>query len=236
VTAPETSTSHRRVLIIEDERVLARTLRDMLMAAGYEVDTREDGRLGFEAATAGAYDLILLDVMLPSMDGFEVAETLRRKGVATPILMLTARDDLDDKVSGLKSGADDYLTKPFEVDELMARIEALLRRTSPKAGGELRQFDFGGMRADFINNRLIRKDKTVDLPDQESRLLRYFAEHRGEVVSRETLLKEVWDYKAVPFTRTVDVHVSWLRQKIEADPKDPRFIVTVHGRGYRFEG
>lgn len=216
--------------------MLARTLRDMLMAAGYEVDTLEDGRKGFEAATAGAYDLILLDVMLPSMDGFEVAETLRRKGVATPILMLTARDDLDDKVSGLKSGADDYLTKPFEADELMARIEALLRRTSPKAGGEIRHFDFGGMRADFVNNRLIRKDKTIDLPDQESRLLRYFAEHRGEVISRETLLKEVWDYKAVPFTRTVDVHVSWLRQKIEADPKDPRFIVTVHGRGYRFEG
>jgi two-component system alkaline phosphatase synthesis response regulator PhoP len=234
VTAPELS-PHRRLLIVEDETLLARTLADMLAAEGYEVETRADGRLGFEAATAGAYDLILLDVMLPSMDGFAVAERLRRKGVGTPILMLTARDETGDKVSGLKSGADDYLTKPFEADELLARIEALLRRTAPKAGSELRHFDFGGMRADFVNNRLIRKDKTIDLPDQESRLLRYFAEHQGEIVSRETLLKEVWDYTAVPFTRTVDVHVSWLRQKVEADPKDPRFIVTVHGRGYRFE-
>lgn len=208
----------------------------MLSALGYEVEIRGDGKQGVDAATEGAFDLILLDVMLPSMDGFAVAETLRRKGVNTPILMLTARDEVGDKVSGLKSGADDYLTKPFEVDELMARIEALLRRTSPRAGTELRHFDFGGMRADFVNNRLIRKDRTIDLPDQESRLLQYFAEHRREVVSRETLLKDVWDYKAVPFTRTVDVHVSWLRQKIEADPKDPRFIVTVHGRGYRFEG
>jgi len=227
---------HRRILVVEDERVLARTLRDMLRSQGYEVEIKGDGREGFESATNGAFDMILLDVMLPSMDGFEVAESLRRKGVGTPILMLTARDELDDKVSGLKAGADDYLTKPFEADELLARIEALLRRTSPQRGAELRHYDFGGMRADFVNNKLIRKDKTIDLPDQESRLLRYFAEHRGEVISRETLLKEVWDYKAVPFTRTVDVHVSWLRQKIEADPKDPRFIVTVHGRGYRFEG
>lgn len=231
-----TELTTRRLLIVEDEAVLARTLADMLRAEGYEVEVRADGRQGFEAAIAGAYDLVLLDVMLPFMDGFEVAEALRRKGVGTPILMLTARDELNDKVTGLKSGADDYLTKPFEADELLARIEALLRRTSPKAGEDLRHFDFGGMRADFVNNRLIRKDQTIDLPDQESRLLRYFAEHRGEVVSRETLLKDVWDYTAVPFTRTVDVHVSWLRQKIEADPKDPRFIVTVHGRGYRFEG
>lgn len=236
MTEAEAPAPHRRILIVEDEAVLARTLRDMLGAEGYEVETRADGKQGFEAAAAGAYDLILLDVMLPKMDGFEVAEALRRKGVATPILMLTARDETGDKVSGLKAGADDYLTKPFEADELLARIEALLRRTSPRAGEEMRHFDFGGMRADFVNNRLIRKDTTIDLPDQESRLLRYFAEHRGEVVSRETLLREVWDYKAVPFTRTVDVHVSWLRQKIEADAKDPRFIVTVHGRGYRFEG
>jgi two-component system alkaline phosphatase synthesis response regulator PhoP len=227
---------HRRILIVEDERVLARTLQDMLRAEGYNVELKADGKRAFEAAIEGAFDLILLDVMLPAMDGFEVAEALRRKGINTPILMLTARDELDDKVSGLKAGADDYLTKPFEADELLARIEALLRRTSPQAGTELRHFDFGGMRADFVNNRLVLKGKTIDLPDQESRLLRYFAEHRGEVISRETLLKEVWEYKAVPFTRTVDVHVSWLRQKIEADPKDPRFIVTVHGRGYRFEG
>lgn len=235
MTATEPAT-HRRILIIEDERVLARTLRDMLRGEGYEVDVKGDGKQGFVAATEGAFDLILLDIMLPSMDGFEIAESLRRKGVNTPILMLTARDELGDKVTGLRAGADDYVTKPFEADELLARVEALLRRTSHRKGSELRHFDFGGMRADFVNNRLIRKDKTIDLPDQESRLLQYFAEHRGEVVSRETLLKEVWDYKAVPFTRTVDVHVSWLRQKIEADPKDPRFIVTVHGRGYRFEG
>ena len=226
----------RHLLLIEDEAVLARTLSDMLRAEGYDIDTREDGARGLEAATDGAYDLILLDVMLPVMDGFEVAEKLRRKGVDTPILMLTARDELKDKVGGLKSGADDYLTKPFAPDELLARIEALLRRTSRPVEGEIRFYDFGGMRVDFTRNRLIRKDEAVDLPEQEARLLRYFVQHRGEVVSRDTLLKEVWDYQAVPFTRTVDVHVSWLRQKVEDDPKSPRFIVTVHGRGYRFEG
>ena len=231
--APETQ---KRVLLVEDETALARTLGDMLLAEGYRVEAHEDGQRALDAASDGTHDLILLDVMLPSMNGFEVSRSLRRRGVDTPILMLTARDELEDKVGGLRSGADDYLTKPFEAEELLARIEALLRRAARDIVPQLGSYEFGGIRADFARNQLVREGQTIALPEQESRLLRYLVEHRRQVVSRETLLREVWDYKAVPLTRTVDVHVAWLRQKVEVDPKSPRFIVTVRGRGYRFEG
>lgn len=235
MTAPEAET-RLRILLVEDEPSLARTLADLLGGSGYEVETCGDGEAALRIANERAYDLILLDVMLPSLDGFEVASGLRRRGVDTPILMLTARDELSDKVMGLKSGADDYVTKPFEAEELLARIEALLRRTSRELGSELRSYDFGGMRVDFTKRKVIRENETADLSDQESRLLRYLIENRGQVVSRDTLLKEVWGYDTVPITRTVDVHIAWLRQKVEADPRSPRFIVTVHGKGYRFDG
>ena len=226
----------KNVLLVEDERMLARTLSDLLRGQGYLVDACEDGAEALGIASEAPYDLILLDVMLPSMDGFDVCRGLRKLGVDTPILMLTARGQLGDKVSGLKSGADDYLTKPFEADELLARMEALIRRAATVNGGELRSYAFGGMKVDFIRKRILKEEELIELPDQESRLLQYFVLHRRQILSRDTLLREVWGYKAVPSTRTVDVHVAWLRQKIEPAPKTPRFIMTVHGQGYRFEG
>jgi two-component system alkaline phosphatase synthesis response regulator PhoP len=228
--------TQRRVLLVEDEAALARTLRDMLHAEGYQVETHSDGALALDAASAGTHDLILLDVMLPSMDGFEISGSLRRRGINTPIIMLTARDELGDKVGGLRSGADDYLTKPFEAEELLARIEALLRRTYKDIGNDLVSYEFGDVQVDFTRNRLIRKGTPTDLAEQESQLLRYLVRHRGEVVSREALLTEVWGYRSIPFTRTVDVHVAWLRQKIEPNPGSPRYITTVRGKGYRFDG
>lgn len=231
------STARPRVFLVEDEPALARALADMMTGSGYDVETCADGAEALRTAHLRAFDLILLDVMLPSLDGFEVAAGLRRRGVGVPILMLTARDELSDKVMGLKSGADDYVTKPFEAEELLARMEALLRRASPGRRSEIGSHDFGGMRMDFSKRKLTRGGQTLDLSEQESRLLQYLVEHRGEsVITRETLLKEVWGYDTVPITRTVDVHIAWLRQKIETDPKSPEFIITVHGRGYRFAG
>jgi two-component system alkaline phosphatase synthesis response regulator PhoP len=228
--------TQRRVLLVEDEAALARTLRDMLHAEGYQVETHSDGALALDAASAGTHDLILLDVMLPSMDGFEISGNLRRRGINTPIIMLTARDELGDKVEGLRSGADDYLTKPFEAEELLARIAALLRRTYKDIGSDLMSYEFGDVQVEFTRNRLIRKGAPTDLTEQESQLLRYLVRHRGEVVSREALLTEAWGYRSIPFTRTVDVHVAWLRQKIEPNPGSPRYITTVRGKGYRFDG
>ena len=230
------SEKQRHVLLVEDEVLLARTLGDMLQAEGYGVVTRGDGEAALEAACQGSHDLILLDVMLPSMDGFEVSSNLRRRGIQTPILMLTARDELGDKVGGLRAGADDYLTKPFEVEELLARMEALLRRANREVTADLETYSFGDVRIDFSGNRVFRGDERMELAEQEWQLMRYLVAHRGEVVSRETLLREVWGYKAVPFTRTVDVHVAWLRQKIEPAPQCPRFIITIRGQGYRFDG
>ena len=226
----------RRVLLVEDEAALARTLTDLLHAEGYQVETRADGALALDAACEETHDLIVLDVMLPSMDGFEISDKLRKRGINTPIIMLTARDELGDKVEGLRSGADDYLTKPFEAEELLARIEALLRRTYRDTGSDLMSYKFGDVQIDFARNQLIGSATRTDLTEQESRLLRYLVRHRGEVVSREALLTEVWGYRSIPFTRTVDVHVAWLRQKIEPNPKSPRYITTVRGKGYRFDG
>ena len=148
--------------------------------------------------------------------------------------MLTARGEILDKLTGFEGGADDYVTKPYDSDELLARIGALIRRASFSAATELRSFEFDGRKVDFVKAQLTHKGTSVDLSERESRLLRYFVEHKGEIVTRETLLQEVWGYHAVPFTRTVDVHIVWLRQKIEEDPKNPRYILTVHGQGYRF--
>ncbi len=170
------------------------------------------------------------------MDGFEISSILRSRGINTPIIMLTARDELEDKVGGLRSGADDYLTKPFEAEELLARIGALLRRTYKDAGNNLMSCEFGDVQVDFARKQLTRNGIPTDLAEQESRLLRYLVRHRGEVVSREALLTEVWGYRSIPLTRTVDVHVAWLRQKIEPNPRLPRHITTVRGKGYRFEG
>ena len=225
-----------RVLLVEDEAGLRLTLTDRLGSEGYAVDTASDGEAGLARATTGGYDLVVLDVMLPRMNGFDVCRELRQRGVTTPILMLTARGQVVDKVVGLKLGADDYLTKPFETIELMARLEALLRRapSSPRPGGET--YRFGNIAVDFRKMEVARAGVLLELSAREFKLLRHFIAHRGATLSRDQLLADVWGYDEMPLTRTVDVHVAGLRQKIEANPKVPEYILTVHGLGYKFAG
>jgi two-component system, OmpR family, alkaline phosphatase synthesis response regulator PhoP len=225
----------RRILLVDDEPGLRRTVSDRLRAEGYDVDTASNGDVAMTLARRTAYDLIILDLMLPTIDGLTVCQELRGEGLDTFVLMLTARDETADKVLGLKMGADDYLTKPFECAELLARIEALLRRSRPVAI-DRSEHTFGDVRLRARAGQVLRAGKPVRLSAQEFKLLCYFVEHRGVLLSRDQLLDAVWGYQATPETRTVDVHVSWLRQKLEADPHDPRFIVTVFGLGYRFEG
>ena len=230
----------RRLLLVEDEPSLARTLGDRLAAEGYEVEVAGDGPSGQRLATDGSFDLVLLDVNLPGKNGFDVCRDLRQGGTSTPILMLTARNELVDRVLGLKLGADDYLAKPFETLELLARIEALLRRSQAGATAAAGTYRFGNIRADFDSAQVWRIDggaeSEVACSALEYRLLRFLIEHRGQVHDRDRLLDEVWGYDATPTTRTVDVHVSSLRQKVEPNPGRPAFIVTVHGLGYRFDG
>ena len=227
----------RRLLLVEDERGLVLTLTDRLRAEGFDVEVTGDGAEAARLASDEHFDLILLDVMLPGKNGFDVCRDLRRDGVETPILMLTARKQLADKVVGLKLGADDYLTKPFEMMELLARIEALLRRApSPADQSSSSVYQIDRMRVDVRTGEVSLEEKEIDLSAREFQLLRYFVEHRGELLSRDELLNEVWGYESVPTTRTVDVHVAWLRQKLEDDPRHPRRIITVHGRGYKFVG
>jgi two-component system alkaline phosphatase synthesis response regulator PhoP len=225
-----------RVLLVEDEPGLRLTLSDRLANEGYAIETAEDGEAGLARASSGAFDLIVLDVMLPRMNGFDVCREVRRRGVSTPILMLTARGQVVDKVVGLKLGADDYLTKPFETIELTARLEALLRRrpSGAQPGGD--RYRFGDVVVDFRKMEVTRGGEPADLSAREFKLLRHFIEHRGATLSRDQLLADVWGYDETPLTRTVDVHVAGLRQKIEANPKSPEFIVTVHGLGYKFLG
>ena len=226
--------SRARILLVEDETNLRRTLSDLLKSDGYTVESSGDGLEAQNLALSQAYDLIILDVMLPSRNGFDICRHLRKSGVNTPILMLTARSELNNKVQGLKSGGDDYLTKPFETPELQARVEALLRRAAAGPRAEIKSYDFDGIHVDFTTARVTKNGKAITLGERECRLLRYLVERKGIVLSRDELLQEVWGYKSVPLTRTVDVHIAWLRQKIEDDPKNPQYIVTVHGQGYRF--
>ena len=223
----------RRILLVEDEAGLRRTVTDLLENAGYVVESSGDGAQGEDLATSGNFDLIVLDVMLPSRNGFDVCRNLRQKQIETPILMLTARSELSNKVQGFKLGADDYLTKPFEPPELLVRLEALFRRT-PSRQRKLKTYEFGSVQVDFERTRLTKAGQTVGLSERECRLLQYLIECKGEVVSRDELLRHVWEYSSSPLTRTVDVHISWLRQKIEDDPAHPQHILTVHGQGYRF--
>jgi two-component system alkaline phosphatase synthesis response regulator PhoP len=225
-----------RVLLVEDEPGLRLTLSDRLVSDGYAVETAGDGEAGLSQASTGAFDLIILDVMLPRMNGFDVCREVRQRGVTTPILMLTARGQVVDRVVGLKLGADDYLTKPFETIELMARLEALLRRTQAGAqpGGDV--YRFGDVVVDFRRTEVTRAGQVVDLSAREFKLLKHFIEHRGATISRDELLSQVWGYDEMPLTRTVDVHVAGLRQKIEANPKNPEYVLTIHGLGYKFAG
>ena len=225
----------KRILLVEDEPGLVLTLRDRLTREGYSVDTTSDGESGLERAAGEAFDLILLDVMLPRLGGFDVLKELRKRSVDTPVIMLTARGQVVDKVVGLKLGADDYVTKPFEMMELLARIEAKLRR-APLTPHPSEGFQFDGVRVDFRRAEVTREGEAIDLSAREFQLLKYFVEHRGATLTREELLNEVWGYNSMPSTRTVDVHVAWLRQKIEPNPRHPQYILTVHGMGYKFAG
>jgi two-component system alkaline phosphatase synthesis response regulator PhoP len=227
----------KRLLLVEDEPGLVLTLSDRLASEGYAVETERDGRAGLARAASAPFDLLILDVGLPHLNGFDLCRQLRERGVHTPVIMLTARGQVVDKVVGLKLGADDYVTKPFEMAELLARVEAQLRRGTPAAaatGGE--SYQFGTIQVDVRKAEVTRDDQPIELSAREFRLLRYFIEHRGATLSREELLNEVWGYDAIPSTRTVDVHVAWLRQKIEPSPRHPQFILTVHGLGYKFVG
>jgi len=225
-----------RILLVEDEQGLIITLTDRLRSEGYEVVSASDGKTGFEKAQAESYDLMVLDVMLPKKNGYDVARDLRQKGVMTPILMLTAKGETIDKVLGLKLGADDYLTKPFDVIELLARIEALLRRVPAQTNGvqKTEAFKFGSVSIDFRRAEVVRKTESIELSAMEFKLLQFLIENRGVVHSRDRLLDAVWGYDAMPTTRTVDVHIAWLRQKLEENPRHPKFIQTVHGLGYKF--
>jgi two-component system alkaline phosphatase synthesis response regulator PhoP len=225
-----------RLLLVEDEPGLQLALSDRLASEGFHVETAGDGNTAIARASGEPFDIIVLDVMLPGKDGFEVARTLRQQGIKTPILMLTARTQVVDRVVGLKLGADDYLTKPFEMIELVARIEALLRRAPATGGVSLERYQFGEVTVDVRKAEVTKSGSVVELSAKEFHLLRYFIEHRGATLSREELLHQVWGYQATPSTRTVDVHVSWLRQKLEPNVRVPQFILTVHGLGYKFAG
>lgn len=223
------------ILLVEDEKGLILTLTDRLVSEGYDVTSATDGQAGFETALSKKFDLILLDVMLPKKNGYDICRDLRREGVSTPILMLTAKGEVIDKVLGLKLGADDYLTKPFEVLELLARVEALMRRSPERsANGSSDTFHFGEIDVDFKRAEVSRDKGFVELSAMEFKLLQFLIENRGHVHSRDTLLDAVWGYDAMPSTRTVDVHIAWLRQKLEENPKHPKYIQTVHGLGYKF--
>jgi two-component system alkaline phosphatase synthesis response regulator PhoP len=223
------------VLFVEDEQALQMTVGDRLRNEGFAVDYAANGDEGFEKATQLPFDLIILDVMLPKRDGFDVCKGIREAGLITPILMLTARGQTSDKVNGLKIGADDYVTKPFNMLELMARVEALMRRAPIRPAAKTAGLDFGAIHVDLVGTEATRDGKPVNLSAREFQLLRYFIEHRGATLSRDELLKQVWGYSADMYTRTVDVHVASLRQKLEDDAKQPKFILTVQGLGYKFK-
>jgi two-component system alkaline phosphatase synthesis response regulator PhoP len=225
-----------KILLVEDEPGLVLTLTDRLAGEGYTVEAVSDGETALERADDGSFDLIILDVMLPGKNGFDVCRDLRQKGVQTPVLMLTARSQVVDKVVGLKLGADDYLTKPFDMMELLARVEALMRRAPDRKVGSPDSYRFGDVRVDFRRAEVTLEDEPVELSALEFKLLKYFIENRGATISRDELLDKVWGYDAMPYSRTVDVHVSWLRQKLEPNPTHPQYILTVHRQGYKFAG
>ncbi len=226
--------SERKILLVEDEPGLVMALTDRLRGEGYAVDSCGDGESGLSQASGNPYDLIILDVMLPQKSGFDVCRKLRQNGIETPILMLTARTQVVDKVVGLQIGADDYVTKPFAMMELLARIEALLRRAPQSHAASAGSYRFGNVQVDFRSAVVTRGDQKISLSAREFHLLRYLIEHRGAIVTREELLTEVWGYEALPSTRTVDVHMAWLRQKLENNPKYPEYIQTIRGLGYKF--
>ena len=235
MSAPS-SPAAKRVLLVEDEPGLVVTLTDRLKSEGYQISSATDGATAITVASRQHFDVILLDVMLPGVSGFDVCRDLRQQGIKTPIIMLTARGQIMDKVLGLKIGADDYLTKPFDMLELLARVEVQLRRASALSGTSAAEYRFGDVTVNFRKAEVVRAGAPLELSAREFLLLKYFIEHREATLTRDELLNEVWGYHSMPSTRTVDVHVAWLRQKIEDNPRHPQYVLTVHGMGYKFVG
>jgi two-component system alkaline phosphatase synthesis response regulator PhoP len=227
--------SPAKILVVEDEPNMVAGLRDNFEFEGYQVITASDGIEGIRRALEESPDLVVLDVMMPRMSGLEVCKQLRAKRGSIPIIMLTARGQELDKVVGLELGADDYVTKPFSIRELLARVKAVLRRTAVLPKHE-DQHSFGDVEVDLRRHRVLRSGKILDVSSKEFELLKYFICHAGEPLSRDRLLEEVWGYENYPTTRTVDTHLVRLRQKLEPDPEQPQYFLTVHGTGYQFVG
>lgn len=224
-----------KILIVEDEPAMVAGLRDNFEYEGYEVISAEDGVTGLERALKDSPDLVVLDVMMPRMSGLDVCKQLKSQRPAVPIIMLTARGQEIDKVVGLELGADDYVTKPFSVRELMARVKAVLRRSSNTVPAQ-EIYRFSDVEVNVRSNEVRRNGELIDLSSKEFALLAYFIAHPVETLSRDRLLDAVWGYENYPSTRTVDTHIVHLRQKLEPNPEEPRFILTVHGSGYKFVG
>lgn len=225
----------KKILIVEDEPDMILGLRDNFELEGYAVSVARDGEEGLQKALAEKPNLVVLDLMLPKMSGLDVCRNLRKNSFDAPVLMLTARGQEVDKILGLEVGADDYITKPFSLNELLARVRAHLRR----AGGEvavIENYSFGDVEIDFQKYKAAKNGESIELSPREFELLKFLVNHRGETVSREQLLDAVWGYDAMMFTRTVDNHIAKLRQKIERDSENPEYILTVHRVGYRFVG
>ena len=228
-------TALQRILIIEDEQDMILGLRKNLEWEGFEVFAADDGEAGLTSALNESHDLILLDVMLPRLSGLDVCRRLRSRGVNTPVIMLTARGQEIDKVLGLEIGADDYVTKPFSIRELLARVRAILRRAS-RQNTESDIYRFGDLELNFSRHQAHKRGQLLELSPREFGILKYFVQHRGETVTRDQLLDEVWGYDNFPLTRTVDNHIARLRQKIEETPTEPQYIITIHRVGYKFLG
>jgi len=235
INSPNGSERKTRILIVEDEPAMVQGLRDNFEYEGYEVISAADGVDGLNRAIADQPDLVVLDVMMPKMSGLDVCKQLKARKPSLPIIMLTARGQEIDKVVGLELGADDYVTKPFSIRELMARVKAVLRRASPQAPtAEI--YRFSDVEVNVRSNEVLRSGQPVELSSKEFALLAYFVAHPAETLSRDRLLDAVWGYENYPTTRTVDAHIVHLRQKLEPNPEEPRFILTVHGSGYKFVG
>ena len=224
-----------KILVVEDEPNMVAGLRDNFEFEGYQVITARDGVEGLQRALDESPDLVVLDVMMPRMSGLEVCKQLRAMRGSIPIIMLTARGQEVDKVVGLELGADDYVTKPFSIRELLARVKAVLRRTSVVPKDQDRR-SFGEVEVDLRKCRVLKSGKAIDISSKEFELLKYFIVHSGETLSRDRLLEDVWGYDNYPTTRTVDTHLVRLRQKLEPNPDQPQYFLTVHGTGYRFVG
>lgn len=225
-----------RILLVEDEPGVVLVVGDLLRSEGHNVESAGDGKTGLQMMTEGKHDLLILDVMLPGMDGVTLCGRARAQGFTGAILMMTAKGMVEDRVAGLKTGADDYLVKPFHPAELAARVLALLRRVHKSELTPVMKYQFGAIVADFVSGEVRREGDLVVMTAKELQLLRYFVDHRGQVLSRERLLAQLWSEQPFITPRTVDVYVSWLRQKLEENVQSPKWIVTLRGEGYRFEG